>query len=105
MNDPMVDEVRRIRDAHAARFNYDLDAVFQDIREREKKSGLKFVRVVRQGIEIFTPQDRRARVGIRFRRNLIRDGHVNVFFNARNRPQNRQLVFLPCRNDDLGILV
>ena len=43
MNDPIVDEVRRVRDAHAARFNYDLDAIFQDIKEREKKSGLKFI--------------------------------------------------------------
>jgi hypothetical protein len=43
MNDPIVDEVRRIRDTHAARFNYDLDAIFQDIKERERLSGLKFV--------------------------------------------------------------
>ena len=43
MNDPIVDEVRRIRDAHAARFNYDLDAIFKDIKERERKSGLVFV--------------------------------------------------------------
>ena len=43
MNDPIVDEVRRVRDAHAARFNYDLDAIFQDIKDREKKSGLVFV--------------------------------------------------------------
>ena len=51
MNDPIVDEVRRVRDAHAARFNYDLDAIFQDIKEREKKSGLKFVEgVARQPV-------------------------------------------------------
>ena len=43
MNDPIVEEVRRIRDAHAAMFDYDLDAIFQDIKEQEKKSGLKFV--------------------------------------------------------------
>jgi hypothetical protein len=43
MNDPIVDEVRRVRDAHAAMFNYDLDAIFHDIKEQEKKSGLKFV--------------------------------------------------------------
>ncbi len=43
MNDPIVDEVRRVRNAHAARFNYDLDAIFQDIKEQEKKSGRKFV--------------------------------------------------------------
>jgi hypothetical protein len=46
VNDPIVDEVRRIRDAHAARFNYDLDAIFQDIKEREKKSGLVFIQGV-----------------------------------------------------------
>ena len=46
MNDSIVDEVRRVRDAHAARFNYDLDAIFQDIKEREKKCGLKFVQGV-----------------------------------------------------------
>jgi hypothetical protein len=43
MNDPIVEEVRRVRDAHAAMFNYDLDAIFQDIKDQEKKSGLKFV--------------------------------------------------------------
>jgi hypothetical protein len=43
MNDPIVDEVRGVRDAHAAMFNYDLDAIYQDIKEQEKKSGLKFV--------------------------------------------------------------
>lgn len=43
MNDPIVEEVRRVRDAHAARFNYDLDAIFRDIKEQEKKSGRTFV--------------------------------------------------------------
>ena len=43
MNDPIVDEVRRVRDAHAARFNYDLDAIFREIKEQERKSGHKFV--------------------------------------------------------------
>jgi hypothetical protein len=37
--DPIVEEVRKIRDAHAARFHYDLDAIFLDIQEQEKKSG------------------------------------------------------------------
>jgi hypothetical protein len=46
MNDPIVDEVRRVRDAFAARFNYDLDAIFQDIKQRESKNGLKFVQGV-----------------------------------------------------------
>ncbi|MSR81151.1 MAG: hypothetical protein EXS11_10565 [Gemmataceae bacterium] len=43
MNDPIVDEVRRVRDAHAATFNYDLHAIFLDIKKREKERGLHFV--------------------------------------------------------------
>ena len=43
MNDPIVDEMHRIRDAHAARFNYDLNAIFRDLKEQERKSGRKFV--------------------------------------------------------------
>lgn len=42
MNDPIVDEIRRVRDAHAARFDYDLDAIFRDIKQREKQYGLLF---------------------------------------------------------------
>jgi len=43
MNDPIVDEVRKVRDAHAASFNYDLRAIFLDIKKREKERGLHFV--------------------------------------------------------------
>lgn len=43
MNDPIVDAVRRVRDAHTARFNYDLQAIFLDIKKREKERGLDFV--------------------------------------------------------------
>jgi hypothetical protein len=43
MNDPIVDEVRRVRDAHASRFNCDLDAIFRDIKEQERVSGRAFV--------------------------------------------------------------
>ncbi len=42
MNDPIVDEIRRVRDAHAARFDYDLDAIFRDIKQREMEYGLLF---------------------------------------------------------------
>lgn len=49
MNDPIVDEVRRVRDAHAAKFNYDPDAIFRDIKEREKRSGRKYVSFADEG--------------------------------------------------------
>jgi len=65
MNDPIVDEVRRVRDAHAARFHYDLDAIFQDIKEREKKNGLEFVQgVARQPVPDQAPQPTAAAVSV-----------------------------------------
>lgn len=42
--DPIVAEVRRVRAAHARKFNYELEAIFRDIKEQEKRSGKKFSR-------------------------------------------------------------
>jgi hypothetical protein len=35
-NDPIVEEVRQIREAYAAQFNYDLLALFQDLKQQEE---------------------------------------------------------------------
>jgi hypothetical protein len=37
--DPIVEEVRRIRDEHAKRFNYDLHAICEDFRKMQSSSG------------------------------------------------------------------
>jgi hypothetical protein len=34
--DPIVEEVRAARQRHAARFNYDLDAIVADIKKRQE---------------------------------------------------------------------
>jgi hypothetical protein len=41
--DPIVDEVRKVRDAYAKQFNYDLDAIFQDLKAKERRSGRRVV--------------------------------------------------------------
>ena len=41
--DTIVEEVRKIRQAHAARFNYDLRAIFDDLKEQERRSGRNVV--------------------------------------------------------------
>ena len=35
-DDPIVEEVRRIRDKLARQFNYDIHAIFADLRTRER---------------------------------------------------------------------
>ena len=37
--DPIVEEVRKVRDAYAKQFNYDLDAIYQDLKAKERRSG------------------------------------------------------------------
>jgi len=41
--DSLVDEIRAVREAYAARFNYDIDAICRDIKEQERQSGRTFV--------------------------------------------------------------
>lgn len=38
MSDPIVKEVRTIRDAHAAQFNFDLKAIYADLKRQETES-------------------------------------------------------------------
>jgi hypothetical protein len=46
MNDEIIDEVRAIREAHATKFNFDLDAIYEDIKCSEAEHtirGAKFI--------------------------------------------------------------
>ena len=42
--DPIIAEVRAGRDQHAARFDYDVKAIFRDIQARQETSGRQYVR-------------------------------------------------------------
>ena len=41
--DPIVEELRKIREEHAAKFNFDLDAIYRYPKEQEKQSGRKMI--------------------------------------------------------------
>ena len=41
--DPVVEEIREIRDAYARRFNYDIEAICRDLREQEAKGDREVV--------------------------------------------------------------
>jgi hypothetical protein len=41
--DEIVEEVRRVRDEYAAKFNYDLNAIYEDIKKQEKQTKRKVV--------------------------------------------------------------
>jgi hypothetical protein len=42
-DDPIVEEIRRVRSAHAAKYGNDLDLIFSAIKEEEKKRAARLV--------------------------------------------------------------
>ena len=50
-DDPIVAEVRKAREEYAARFNYDLDAIYRDLKRRERASGRTYVRFAPRPVE------------------------------------------------------
>lgn len=41
--DSIVEEVRKVREAHASKFKYDLHAIFDDFKKQEKRGKQKVV--------------------------------------------------------------
>jgi hypothetical protein len=41
--DTIVEDVRKVRDEHAAKFNFNLDAIYQDLKKQQKRGGRKIV--------------------------------------------------------------
>jgi len=42
--DLIVEEIRQIRDAHAKKFNYNLDEIFRDLKAKENAGGRTYLR-------------------------------------------------------------
>ena len=51
INDPIVEEIRAFRSAHAAKYGNDLDRIFIAIKQREKQHAYKLVNRDRKQIE------------------------------------------------------
>jgi len=43
MKDHIVEEIRKVRDAYAAKFNHDVKAMHADMKQLQAKSGRKLV--------------------------------------------------------------
>ena len=56
--DPIVEEVRRERKKLEAQFNFDVDAIFADLRRRQSKLGERLVKPRRHGAEHPASPDR-----------------------------------------------
>jgi hypothetical protein len=41
--DPIIEEIRQLREQYASQFNYDFENIFQDIQKRQDKMDKKLV--------------------------------------------------------------
>jgi hypothetical protein len=41
--DEIVEDVRKVREQYASKFNHDLEAIYRDLREQEKKDAERVV--------------------------------------------------------------
>ena len=58
LTDPIIDELRAVRDEHAARFNYDVEEIFRDIQAQQEASGREYVRLPPRRV-VSAQEDRR----------------------------------------------
>ena len=49
--DPIVEEVRAIRDSYAKQFDYDIETIYRDLKKQEANSGRAFVSLPPKRIE------------------------------------------------------
>ena len=49
--DSIVEEIRKVRDAHAAKYNYNLKTIYEALKEEEAASGREFVRLPPKRVE------------------------------------------------------
>ena len=54
--DPIVAEVRRIRQEHAGRFDCDLDLIVEDLKAQEQASGRQYIRLPSRGLADSKPE-------------------------------------------------
>ena len=55
MADEIVAEVRRAREEHAKKFNYDPEAIFTDIQKQQEASGREFVSLPAKRVKPIVP--------------------------------------------------
>ena len=56
-SDPIVEEIRELRRQHAARFNYDVNAILRDTMSRQATSGRTYVRLSSQKVDSAPPDE------------------------------------------------
>jgi hypothetical protein len=55
-NDEIVEETRQVRDRYAVKFDYDLDAIYSDLKKQQEQDPKKFISLPPKQSEIIPQQ-------------------------------------------------
>ena len=58
MRDAIVDEVRKAREDYARQFNFDLDAICRDLRQKQQTAGVRVVTFPKRPVQCKKPDER-----------------------------------------------
>ncbi len=59
MIDPIVEEIHKIRAEYAAKFDYDVDAMFEDLRQKQSNSNRTIVSFAKDKEEKQVPKEKK----------------------------------------------
>lgn len=59
MIDPIIEEIHKVREEYAAKFDYDVDAMFEDLRQKQANSNRDVVSFVVDKEEDLTPKEKK----------------------------------------------
>ncbi len=51
-HDPIVDKIHKIREQHVRKFNYNLKAIYDDLKQQEKKSDIQTVSLAVKRLQV-----------------------------------------------------
>ena len=59
MRDAIVDEVRKAREDYARQFDFDLDAICRDLRQKQQSAGVQVITFPKRPVQRRQPDEKR----------------------------------------------
>ncbi len=59
MIDPIIEEIHKIREEYAAKFDYDIDAMFIDLRQKQSNSRRKIISMAKDQKDKQIPEEKK----------------------------------------------
>ena len=89
-SDPVIDEIRKIREAHAAKFNYDLSAIYADLRKNSRRRVMPLFHVNRNYIQNQPPHCNHP-MNFKHKPNWVKNYLVQIFLGWQTKAEKAEV--------------